>query len=247
MKNSQRFYTYAYLREDKTPYYIGKGCGRRAYKKSKKQAISLPKNKNRIILLKKNLTEEEAFKHEIYMIAVFGRKDLGTGILHNRTNGGNGISGIIISEATRIKMINNNKNNKHWINGNKSAFTEKCPGPGWKRGRNVNKEKTWWSDGNEYIFTKKCPGVDWERRGNTTGMKWWNDGSKNIRSKECPGEGWNLGSIGNRGQRGNRCWNNGIRTIRVFDCPGPEWNLGMIKKTKIFTNIQNATTIASYE
>jgi hypothetical protein len=78
-------------------------------------------------------------------------------------------------------------------------------------------------------------------------MKWWNDGSKNIRSKDCPGEGWNLGSIGNRGQRGNRCWNNGTRTIRAFVCPGPEWNLGMIKNTKIFTNIQNATIIASYE
>ena len=35
------------------------------------------KDKSRIIFLKQNLTEEEAFKHEIYMIAVFGRKDLG--------------------------------------------------------------------------------------------------------------------------------------------------------------------------
>jgi hypothetical protein len=52
-----------------------------------------PKDKSRIIFLKQNLTEEEAFRHEIYMIAVFGRKDLGTGILHNRTDGGDGSSG----------------------------------------------------------------------------------------------------------------------------------------------------------
>lgn len=43
---------------------------------------------DRIIILKNNLTEEEAFKHEIYMIAVLGRKDLGTGMLRNRTDGG---------------------------------------------------------------------------------------------------------------------------------------------------------------
>jgi hypothetical protein len=96
------FYTYAYLREDKTPYYIGKGkenrsrvnCGRSIHKPSE----------DRILILKKNLTEEEAFKHEIYMIAVLGRKDLGTGILRNRTNGGEGTSGRICTEETREKL-----------------------------------------------------------------------------------------------------------------------------------------------
>ena len=85
------YYTYAYLRKDGTPYYIGKGNGRRAYQKQKWH--NPPKNKSRIIFLKQNLTEEEAFKHEIYMIAVFGRKDLETGILRNLTNGGEGTCG----------------------------------------------------------------------------------------------------------------------------------------------------------
>ena len=91
-----KYYTYAYLREDRTPYYIGKGQGNRAYvKRYGKGRARRPKNLNNIILLKQNLTEEEAFKHEIYMIAVFGRKDLGTGILHNRTDGGEGPAGHI--------------------------------------------------------------------------------------------------------------------------------------------------------
>ncbi len=47
----------------------------------------------RILFLKKNLTEEEAFRHEVYIIAVLGRKDLGTGILRNVTDGGEGTSG----------------------------------------------------------------------------------------------------------------------------------------------------------
>jgi hypothetical protein len=97
------YYTYAYLREDKTPYYIGKGKGVRIYKK-KKGDIRPPKDKSRIIFLKKNLTEAEAFRHEIYMIAVFGRKDLGTGVLRNKTDGGEGASGLVISEETRKKL-----------------------------------------------------------------------------------------------------------------------------------------------
>jgi len=96
------YYTYAYLREDKTPYYIGKGRGRRIYSKSR--VIKPPDDKSRIIFLKKNLTEAEAFKHETYMIFLFGRKDLGTGILRNRTNGGEGSSGAVWSEEAKKKI-----------------------------------------------------------------------------------------------------------------------------------------------
>jgi hypothetical protein len=97
-----KFYTYAYLREDRTPYYIGKGKRDRIY--SKNRRVKPPKDKSRIIFLKQNLTEEEAFKHEIYMIAVFGRKDNGTGILHNMTDGGDGVSGLIVTEEHRKKI-----------------------------------------------------------------------------------------------------------------------------------------------
>ena len=108
MVNPNRFYTYAYLREDRTPYYIGKGEGNRVYVRSKK-CIKPPKDKSRIIFLKQNLTEEDAFKHEIYIIAVFGRIDSGTGILHNRTDGGEGKSGWVASEETRRKMSESGK------------------------------------------------------------------------------------------------------------------------------------------
>ena len=96
------YYTYAYLREDKTPYYIGKGQRNRIYSKSR--IVHPPKDKSRIIFLKQNLTEEEAFKHEIYMIDVFGRIDLGTGILHNLTDGGEGHSGYKKSEEEKENL-----------------------------------------------------------------------------------------------------------------------------------------------
>ena len=102
MANLNGFYTYAYLRKDSTPYYIGKGVRDRVYSSNRK--IKKPKDKSRIIFLKQNLTEEEAFRHEKYMIAVFGRKDLGTGILHNRTNGGEGSSGVVKSDEFKRKQ-----------------------------------------------------------------------------------------------------------------------------------------------
>jgi hypothetical protein len=95
-----QYYTYAYLRKDGTPYYIGKGKNNRAFYKTKNE-IKPPRDKSRIIFLKQNLTEEEAFKYEKYMIAVFGRKDLETGILYNRTNGGEGSSGLRLTEEQR--------------------------------------------------------------------------------------------------------------------------------------------------
>ena len=97
-----KYYTYAYLREDGTPYYIGKGKNGRMHSDHKK--IPLPP-KERRIYLKKNLTEEQSFKHEIYMIGVFGRKDLKTGILLNMTDGGEGVSGGIAPNRKSINLF----------------------------------------------------------------------------------------------------------------------------------------------
>lgn len=96
------FYTYAYLREDGSPYYIGKGKGNRAYSKHRKH-IKVP-SKDKILILKNNLTEDDAFKHEIYMINIFGRKDIGTGVLVNLSNGGDGVSGYKHTEESKFKM-----------------------------------------------------------------------------------------------------------------------------------------------
>ena len=104
------YYTYAYLREDGTPYYIGKGKAGRI--NNKLHAIHLPPEEGRRIFLKQNLTDEEARKHEVYMIAVLGRKDLGTGILRNMTDGGEGCAGRVLSEETKKKISGSHKGRK---------------------------------------------------------------------------------------------------------------------------------------
>ena len=107
MSNKLIYYVYAYLREDGTPYYIGKGKGSRAYVKSNGHKVKPPEDKTRIIFLKTQLTNFGALAFERWYIRWFGRKDIGTGILRNGTDGGDGGTGMKrspMSEETKAKI-----------------------------------------------------------------------------------------------------------------------------------------------
>ena len=85
------YYTYAYLREDRTPYYIGKGTGNRAYvSHRRKNGVDFkPRSENQILILKHFECEKDAYEHEKYLIFLYGLK-INNGLLINMTNGGDG-------------------------------------------------------------------------------------------------------------------------------------------------------------
>lgn len=82
----QEFYTYMWLREDGTPYYVGKGSGKRAYT-SQGHIVHSPKEPECIVIYPAE-SEADAFETEVTLVWYYGRKDLGTGCLRNLTDGG---------------------------------------------------------------------------------------------------------------------------------------------------------------
>ena len=232
------YYTYAYLREDKTPYYIGKGKGNRIFNKNKGD-IRPPKDKSRIIFLKKNLTEAEAFRHEIYMITVFGRKDLETGILRNRTDGGEGASGLVMSEETRktlseLKVGEKNPNygkemseeQKQKISEkrkgtklseeHKDKIRQKMMGNTWNVGKKLSdetKRKVGEAQkGNQYMIGRKYSEETRKKMSEAHKGKQPTEETRKKLSEAKKGKKW---------------WNDGLGNCKlVLECPGNDWNLG---------------------
>lgn len=108
---------YQWLREDGSPYYIGIGNPRRPY--TGKRRCGGPPPKERIVILHKGLEWEEACEIEKELIAFYGRKNSGTGILRNLTDGGEGIQGFRHTEESKIKISKATSGENHPMYGKK--------------------------------------------------------------------------------------------------------------------------------
>jgi len=122
----RKFYVYCYYEpgivpEHGSPFYVGKGHGRRAYthlsgcQRQRREGYgSLFYRKLRkmlscgiqpeIEIVMDMLTEDEAFAFERELIRCIGRRNLGKGPLCNLTDGGDGASGHVVSEEVRQRI-----------------------------------------------------------------------------------------------------------------------------------------------
>lgn len=150
------YYVYFYLRSKDsktakagTPYYVGKGKGKRAF--DYHSNVSVPEDKNNIIIIQEELSEICAFILERYYIKWFGRKDLKTGILLNRTDGGEGFSGSSFNMSLEnLRRIENKTHN---------FLSEKHP----------SKIKS--KDGTHHFFGKEVTKKQYEKNKNANQIK----------------------------------------------------------------------------
>jgi hypothetical protein len=93
-------------------FYIGIGSEKRAKDKTRRTSFwknIVSKTKYEVEIIHNNLSWEEACEKEISLIKEYGRRDKGLGTLVNMTDGGEGSTGNIRSEETRMKISNSMK------------------------------------------------------------------------------------------------------------------------------------------
>jgi hypothetical protein len=150
------FFVYElYDETKKEPFYVGKAAyphrpyehieeayGTRISIKNRHKLNTIKKivKENHNILIKivfSSTDEQSALDEEIRLIALYGRKDLKTGILTNMTNGGDGITGHIHSQHSRKKISEALKNRPKEI---RRQAAEKIKGHTFNKGRILSEE-----------------------------------------------------------------------------------------------------------
>jgi hypothetical protein len=118
---------YVYIHKKSTTgevFYVGKGSGNRAYNRSNRTLWwkrLVAKHGYDVEIVASGLQEWYAFELEVELITRYGRRDINEGSLINRTDGGDGCSGVIFTEEVRKKISDSKIGNTHTLG---KKFTE---------------------------------------------------------------------------------------------------------------------------
>lgn len=193
------FYVYAYLRKSNlTPYYIGKGKGKRAW--DTHYPVKRPNDTSKIVILEANLTELGALALERRYIEWYGRKNAGNGILLNKTDGGEGGCGMIHGNEFREFCSKRSAGEKNPMYG--KTHTDEIKEYLSKSLTERNIGKGWYNNGidNRFLLPENCPD-GWKKgrlnqKPTTTGYKYYNNGVTQVVAKYKPiGDEWVLGGL----------------------------------------------------
>lgn len=111
----QAFYVYLKFDLNGTPRYVGKGRDSRAWDHERlgshnHQLQGLINRARRLgrelptVIVAASLSETQAFSYEMGWIRALGRIDVGTGLLFNHTDGGDGPSGLVHTDEAKARM-----------------------------------------------------------------------------------------------------------------------------------------------
>lgn len=115
---AEGYYIYVFLRKtDYSPYYIGltKTAHRPLYRYE--NDCPAPAYDALIRVLRSGLSKDEACKWERFYIAHYGRKDLGSGILRNRCEGGEGVGELSEESMNAFRKATIERGDAYQISG----------------------------------------------------------------------------------------------------------------------------------
>ena len=121
------YYVYRHRRNDTNEvFYVGIGKRNRAKSKRYRNLYwhnTVNKYGYTVEVIQENITWEEACEFEIFLISLYGRKDLGTGCLVNMTDGGEGVTNISEEQREKKRIARTGSNSPMY--GKISPFKDK--------------------------------------------------------------------------------------------------------------------------
>ena len=217
--------------------------------------MRVPKDHTNIIIIAQELSEESALNIERVQIAMWGRINIQTGILRNKTDGGVSSTGWNHTPEMRAHFSNIRKG-KSAHNKGKTASTQSRAN---MKLAAINREAPTESTKQKIRETltgrsrplEVCLKISNSKKGIATskgktrsvefkqimgdivrGSHYWNNGLDMKRSVECPGPGYVLGRL----NQNVRYWNNGQIMKKSAQSPGEGWQLGKLKTGALWWN-----------